>query len=195
MKIRLLDRRVPDSQIPECSATVCRFVAYCQPTPSVVSRLRTRRSRLAAKCVARAIALAAVCVLAGGASAMAAGGGALPWVPFTSEAYTKAEHSGQPFVVTFGAEWCAPCKEMEQRTYTDPAVVEAAKGIHFLQVDMTGNDSYAEVVRKSFKVFGAPTTVFFGPDRKERTRRIGFIGPEDYVKLLRETRAPASASN
>ncbi|HYC53828.1 MAG TPA: thioredoxin family protein [Candidatus Binatia bacterium] len=127
-------------------------------------------------------------------SALGASGEGLGWIEFSSEAYSKAEHSGQPFVVTFGADWCAPCKEMEERTYRDPAVLEAGKGMHFLHVDMGSEDSYVEVVRKSFKVFGAPTTLFFGTDRKERTRRIGFIGPQDYAQLLRETRAATPAA-
>ena len=126
-----------------------------------------------------------------GPAAAAGGERGLTWKPFTSEAFSAAEQSGSPFVVTFGAEWCAPCKEMEAKTYRDPAVIEAAAGKHLLYVDMTGNDSYVDVVRKSFKVFGAPTTLFFGPDRKERTRRIGYIPAGDFVRLLRESGAPA----
>lgn len=122
-----------------------------------------------------------------GAARKAAGVTSLPWIDFSTEAYDSARKNGAPFVIEFAAEWCAPCKEMERRTFRDPEVVEAGRGLTFLSVDMTEPDDYVERVLRSFDIISAPTTIFFGVDGKEFTRRGGFIGPEEFAALLRES--------
>jgi len=115
---------------------------------------------------------------------------ALAFEPFSDKLFLQAKRSGEPFVVEFGAEWCLPCKEMEERTFTDPEVVAEGEGMTFIAVDMTTTDRYTEIVLGSFDVLGAPTTLFFGPDGEEWLRRIGFIGPTDFAELLSRSRAP-----
>jgi thiol:disulfide interchange protein DsbD len=116
------------------------------------------------------------------------GSAGLSWQEFSAPTYDSARKSGSPFVLEFGAEWCLPCKEMEERTFTDATVLEAGKGMTFISVDMTTSDRRTELILESFEVFGAPTTIFYGPDGKEWKRKIGFIGPEDFAKLLHEGR-------
>ncbi len=96
-------------------------------------------------------------------------------------------------MIEFGAEWCAPCKEMEERTFVDGKVLENGAGMMFLSVDMTTTDSRVEAILERFDVLGAPTTLFYGPDGNEWTRRVGFIGPVDFAALLATSwRPPAS---
>jgi len=117
----------------------------------------------------------------------------LHFEPYSNATFEAARQSGSPFLVEFHAEWCMPCKEMEERTFTDPTVMKAGAGFSFLSVDMTTTDGETEEVLERFDVLGAPTTIFYGPDGNESTRRVGFIGPVDFSKLLDQTRhAPAS---
>jgi thiol-disulfide isomerase/thioredoxin len=118
---------------------------------------------------------------------------ALPFEPFTAEAYDRARASRKPFVVEFTADWCLPCKQMAERTFTDPRVLLAGEGLTFLSVDMTTSDRHKELILESFGVPGAPTTLFFGADGKEITRRVGFIGPEEFARLLEEARGRPGA--
>ena len=110
---------------------------------------------------------------------------ALVWDEYSTVAYERARQSGAPFVVEFGADWCLPCKEMEERTFTDANVIELGRGMSFIEVDMTTTDTYTEKVLETFDVLGAPTTIFFDAGGTEFTRRIGFIGPEDFAGLMR----------
>lgn len=116
----------------------------------------------------------------------------IPFVPFTAEAYDRARRAGKPFVVEFSAEWCTPCKEMEERTFTDPRVLRESRDFVFLTVDMTESNRHNELLLESFRVVGAPTTLFFRADGNEHERRIGFIGPEDFAEILAETRKAAA---
>jgi len=119
----------------------------------------------------------------------------LVWTPFSEETFTVAQRSKAPFVLSFSSKWCEPCEKMKTNTYTAAAVVEAAAGMPLLSVDMTKRDRYLRLVLKSFDVFGAPTTIFFGPDGKERERHIGFISPDDYARLLRDSWKPKDPGN
>jgi thiol:disulfide interchange protein len=121
---------------------------------------------------------------------------AIRFEPFTTHAYDAARRSGAPFVIEFTADWCEPCREMHERTFTDPGVRKAALGVRFLEVDMTSPDRQTDRIMQSFRIPGAPTTLVFGADGKERERRIGFIGAEEFVKLLAEAKGavPPAAS-
>lgn len=116
-----------------------------------------------------------------------AGASELVWKPYEAKALGLAMAAKEPAVLTFGAEWCAPCKEMKARTFVDPAVLEAAVGTHLFYVDMTDGDGYTEQAQRSFKVRGAPITIFFGANGAEYTRRAGFIPPPVFERLLRES--------
>ena len=109
--------------------------------------------------------------------------------PFSTERYDSARKSGAPFVLEFTAEWCLPCRELEERTFKDPDVIREAQGIRFLSVDMTNPDRRTDLLVQSFRIPGAPTTIIYGPDGKERTRRIGFIEAREFARLLAEAKA------
>lgn len=118
----------------------------------------------------------------------------LELAPFNDKAFLAARGKGSPVGLYFEADWCAPCKEMHARTFRDPAVVEAAAGIRFFRVDMTSPDAYVDLVKKSFRVSGAPTLILFAPDGKESGRRFGFIPPDDFADMLGKSRGPLERS-
>jgi thiol:disulfide interchange protein len=119
---------------------------------------------------------------------------ALEWQAFSTDAYDAARRSRAPFVIEFRADWCAPCREMEVRTFRDPAVLAAGTEVAFLRVDMTNPDDFVERVIHSFRVHAAPTTIFFDSAGKEWHRRAGFIGPDEFAQLLREVGSDAKPS-
>lgn len=125
---------------------------------------------------------------------VATGSAALEWKAFSTEAYDAARRRRAPFVIEFRADWCAPCREMEVRTFRDPEVVAAGRDVTFLTVDMTTPDDFVERVLRSFRVQAAPTTIFFDSKGKEWHRRGGFIGPEEFAQLLREVGAEEKPS-
>ena len=125
----------------------------------------------------------------GEASAPAPAG--IEFTAFEDQSFVEARRSGAPIVLYFEADWCGPCKEMHAKTFVAPAVLEAAAGIRFFRIDLTEPDRHLDLVRKSFRVLGAPTLILFGPDGKESGRRLGFIPPDDFAKMLGNSRRPA----
>jgi len=125
----------------------------------------------------------------GGKAAPSHGG--LVWTGFTSEAYIAAVKADRPFVMGFSAEWCLPCREMYERTYTDQRVIEAGEGVGFLEVDSTESSDFIARVMESFDVKGLPTTLFFDSGGQEHTRRGGFISASEFARLLDDTKKAA----
>ena len=117
-------------------------------------------------------------------SPAADGGDQLEWAEFSTAAYDAARTSGRPFVIEFSAEWCLPCKEMEESTFKDARVIKSAKDVQLLSVDMTTTNDFIDRVVSSFEVLGAPTIIFYDREGREHTRRVGFVGANDFAGLL-----------
>jgi thiol:disulfide interchange protein DsbD len=61
--------------------------------------------------------------------------------PVTPEALAQAVASGRPVMIDFSADWCVPCHELEDVTFTNRAVIAAARDFHTFGVDLTRFDS------------------------------------------------------
>ena len=93
-----------------------------------------------------------------------------------------AAASGQRAMLDFYADWCVSCKEMETRTFRDPAVRGSLAGYRLLKADVTANDADDQALLRRFGIFGPPTTVFFAVDRRERQdfRLVGFVAADAF---------------
>lgn len=113
---------------------------------------------------------------------------------FADKEFVTARQSGSPVVLYFEADWCEPCRQMHDRTFRDPSVIEAAKGMELFRFDMTSGDGYVDLMKKSFQVIGAPTVIVFASGGREAARRFGFIPPDDFAGMLAKARvAPTGA--
>jgi thiol:disulfide interchange protein DsbD len=98
------------------------------------------------------------------------------------------ETRGKTALLDFYADWCVSCKEMEQRTFTDPAVRKSLRGAVLLRADVTANDAQDQALLKRFGIFGPPSIMFFGPDGAERRpyRLVGFLGPQEFTDRVQQ---------
>ncbi|MBI1799253.1 MAG: thioredoxin family protein [Candidatus Eisenbacteria bacterium] len=99
----------------------------------------------------------------------------------------KTLAAGGPLLIDFSADWCQPCHELERVTFTDPRVIDAARGLRAFQVDLTRYDSpEADRWRRTWGIRGVPTVVFVGPDGSEirETRTEGFVPPRTFLDRI-----------
>ncbi len=124
-------------------------------------------------------------------------GPGVSWQAYSHEVIEQARKSNKPVIVDFSATWCTPCRELEDITFRDPAVVQQAE-INFVmvKVDLTakGNPLYERLVAQ-YGIKGVPTVVFFDSQGKERAdlRLVDFIPADQF--LSRMTQAKQSSNS
>jgi len=113
----------------------------------------------------------------------------IDWHHYSNESVEELVYDGKPVFIDFYADWCAPCKEMDRKTFPDPKVVEMVKDFTMVKVDCTTPNEPIREFMSQFYVTGMPTLVFLDTRGEElkNLRNVGFVGPEDFVKHLRET--------
>ncbi len=101
------------------------------------------------------------------------------------ELLRRIRSSQKPVMVDFRADWCVSCKELEESTFVDPAVVSALQGYELLQVDVTENSPEEKKMMKHFGIFGPPAILFFRDGRELAAKRIsGYKSPEAFLRIL-----------
>ncbi len=105
----------------------------------------------------------------------------LPWQPFDDAAVQAAVQSGSPVIVDFYADWCGPCRELDERTFSDPLVAAQLANYARFKADFTtGAD---DEVKKSYAVHGMPTVIVYSSG-EEAFRKTGFFPPQELLELL-----------
>lgn len=94
------------------------------------------------------------------------------------------QHAGQPIMLDFYADWCVACKELEHKTFTDPAVASTMRRYVLVRVDVTDNTPQHQALLKHFGLFGPPGIILIGQDGRETHRIIGFVPPEKFLPAL-----------
>ena len=100
--------------------------------------------------------------------------------------------AGKLVMLDFYADWCVTCIEMEEDTFSEPAVKQALSSVVLLQADVTRNDAEDQQLLERFQLFGPPAILFFDTERQEMQeyRLIGYVKPEQFLSHL--ARLPAS---
>lgn len=111
------------------------------------------------------------------------------WEPYSSQKLAMSTQNKRPVILDFYADWCIPCHELDQVTYTHPKVIEALSGFDKYKVDLTDQESdEAFAIQEQYALEGVPTIIFLGPDGQEikDLRVAGFISPEELVPLIEQ---------
>ncbi|MCU0290349.1 MAG: protein-disulfide reductase DsbD, partial [Acidobacteria bacterium] len=108
----------------------------------------------------------------------------LPWIGDIEEGKKLALAENKIMMVDTYADWCASCIELDEYTFSAPEVSERLKEYVLVKLDFTKKNEANETLRKSLKVIGMPTVMFFNPQGQEINRFSGFMDKEKFLRFL-----------
>jgi thiol:disulfide interchange protein DsbD len=123
----------------------------------------------------------------------------IPWQPYSEQALLEAQRAGKGVIVDTFADWCIPCKELDQSTFTNTAVKTEAERFVTLKLDLTRSDRGSEAARakERFGIRGVPTVIFLDATGKERSelRLEGFEKPNQFLARMKQIESSTKSSD
>lgn len=123
----------------------------------------------------------------------------LKWLDWNT-GYPLAKKQNKIILVDAYTDWCGWCKKMDRDTYTNEEVINLlSKDFVIIKFNpelsdieyelegqkLTGRDLYMQLTQG--KSTGFPTTYFIQPNKKQIQITAGYLGPDDFKKVLQQT--------
>jgi thiol:disulfide interchange protein DsbD len=115
-------------------------------------------------------------------------GPGVAWMPYSEALLAEARSNRKPVVMDFYATWCTPCRELEEITFHDAAVVKLAENAFVMvKVDVTGSDNPThDRLLREYGIKGVPTVVFLDPEGNERRelRLVDYLSADQMLNRM-----------
>ena len=133
------------------------------------------------------LACASLLLVAGAAFALPRSSGAnVQWKKYDAAAIAA---TGKPVIVDFYADWCIPCKELDEKTISNGAVADELNRFTRVKADLTkAEDPEVQKLTKQYGIVGVPTIVFLDSSGHELDgqRLTGFEPPRQFLSRLKQ---------
>ena len=133
------------------------------------------------------LACASLLLVAGAAFALPRSSGAnVQWKKYDAAAIAA---TGKPVIVDFYADWCIPCKELDEKTFSNGAVADELNRFTRVKADLTKpEDPQVQKLTKQYRIVGVPTIVFLDSSGHELDgqRLTGFEPPRQFLSRLKQ---------
>lgn len=108
------------------------------------------------------------------------------WIKYDEKIYQSSISQNKKVIIDVWADWCIPCKEFENITFKDPKVIDEMKNFVNMKVDFTNtNSDFVKEFKNKYNIVGVPTIIFYDSNGKEVKRITGYMGPDEFLKILR----------
>ncbi len=110
----------------------------------------------------------------------------LNWVYDETEGLEIAKREDKLVMLDFYASWCAACKELDHKTYADPAVAAKLDDYVNIKLDFTRSSETTEALTEKYQIPGLPVVIFMDAEGTVLKRFTGFVEPEKMLSVLNE---------
>jgi len=101
------------------------------------------------------------------------------------EALKESKSTGKPIFLNFHATWCAPCKLMKYRTFTNTNLANYLNE-NFINLRLDGEEGEGEALMETFGLRAYPSTLFFGPEGNLIWGKSGYLGPQELLSVAKQ---------
>lgn len=114
------------------------------------------------------------------------------WRTDLDQALIDAKQQNRPILIDFGAEWCAACKELEHKTFSNDEIKTILADYMLIRIDCTDSKSQrVRDIQERFDVKGLPTVIYLSPAGEEVARFVSFLPPAQFKRFMESARASA----
>ena len=110
----------------------------------------------------------------------------LDWIYDETEGLEIAKRQDKLIMLDFYASWCAACKELDHKTYADPAVAAKLDNYVNIKLDFTRSSETTEALTEKYQIPGLPVVIFMDAEGMVLKRFTGFVEPEKMLSVLNE---------
>jgi len=113
-------------------------------------------------------------------------GAEVQWQPYSEGTLAAAKLAHKPVIIDFYADWCLPCKELDEKTFSDKRVINELDRFVRVKADLTATaDAKVQALTKQYAILGVPTIIVLDATGAEQSRLTGFEPPEKFVARLK----------
>jgi thiol:disulfide interchange protein DsbD len=99
--------------------------------------------------------------------------------------------TGKPVIIDFFAAWCIPCKELDEKVFSDAAVAKDLDRFTRVKADLTNaDDPLVRELTKRYAIIGVPTVVFLDSAGHElpQLRLTGLETPPQFLARIKQVK-------
>ena len=124
-------------------------------------------------------------------------GDGISWISYDRKLLAQAAEKELPVIIDFYADWCGPCKVMDERVFSDPEIVELSSQFVPLKVDLTTRHPLQGELLKQYQIKGVPTVIFINEQGiEEKALRVeALVSRDQMLKRIKQLIKLPSKSN
>lgn len=108
----------------------------------------------------------------------------ISWLSNLEEGRERARNENKLLMIDTYADWCIPCHELEEYTFSNPVVTEILNNFVLVKLDFTKSSERLSSLRRSLNIYGMPTVIFENSEGQELYRFSGFKNKDDFLEII-----------